>query len=450
MLGMTSKMHKHLLPLANRPMIRYPLEKLAKAGFDEAVVIIHESARPETKSLIDSLNLRMRVELDTVPDEEDFGTADSLRRLRDRINKSKAQNVLLMGCDIITTVSLQAMADVHRKHGATLTCLLRQASAEVAEGSVVPGPKSKRSPEVDFIGVDEEGSRILIYASEADFEDVFPVRLSTLKRHPLIELRTDLIDNHVYMMNAETAFGLLQQNPTIKSIRCELIPHLVKAQFVQSKVQQQVKNLNPDDDDMLSSHDTGAGSGGSLGERRSGDAAADNKLAALAFEMSSAGDAILATSHQQVRGCYAFYGDSEDICIRVNTVAAYMEANRLVLKHSDQFGVSSTGTQKHQHVGSDSLAADDLQLGEKSSIKKSVIGSHCRIGEKVKIINSVLMDGVTIKEGCTINGCIVGEHAEVQEKCDLKECIVGSTQTVFTLTKHANEDLTGIDKMIEI
>ena len=38
-------------------------------------------------------------------------------------------------------------------------------------------------------------------------------------------------------------------------------------------------------------------------------------------------------------------------------------------------------------------------VGEKVSVKKSIIGKHTTIGEKVKISNSVIMDHATIKEG---------------------------------------------------
>lgn len=41
---------------------------------------------------------------------------------------------------------------------------------------------------------------------------------------------------------------------------------------------------------------------------------------------------------------------------------------------------------------------ESVSVGEKVSIKRSVIGKHTTIGEKVKISNSVIMDHVTIKD----------------------------------------------------
>lgn len=50
-------------------------------------------------------------------------------------------------------------------------------------------------------------------------------------------------------------------------------------------------------------------------------------------------------------------------------------------------------------VGNDCMLDDSVSVGEKVSIKKSVIGKHTTIGEKVKISNSVIMDHVTIRDG---------------------------------------------------
>ena len=50
-------------------------------------------------------------------------------------------------------------------------------------------------------------------------------------------------------------------------------------------------------------------------------------------------------------------------------------------------------------VGNDCMVDESVSIGEKVSIKKSIIGKHTTIGEKVKISNSVIMDHVTIMEG---------------------------------------------------
>ena len=50
-------------------------------------------------------------------------------------------------------------------------------------------------------------------------------------------------------------------------------------------------------------------------------------------------------------------------------------------------------------VGADCLVAEGVIIGERVSVKKSVIGRHCEIADKVKVTNSVIMDHVKIEEG---------------------------------------------------
>lgn len=50
-------------------------------------------------------------------------------------------------------------------------------------------------------------------------------------------------------------------------------------------------------------------------------------------------------------------------------------------------------------VGADSLIGPDTHVGEKSSIKRSVIGSSCVIRDRATVANCLLMNSVTVEEG---------------------------------------------------
>ncbi|MBW04136.1 Translation initiation factor eIF-2B subunit gamma, partial [Eschrichtius robustus] len=50
-------------------------------------------------------------------------------------------------------------------------------------------------------------------------------------------------------------------------------------------------------------------------------------------------------------------------------------------------------------VGVDNLIGPDTQVGEKSSIKHSVIGSSCVIRDRVTVTSCLLMNSVTVEEG---------------------------------------------------
>jgi translation initiation factor eIF-2B subunit gamma len=57
-------------------------------------------------------------------------------------------------------------------------------------------------------------------------------------------------------------------------------------------------------------------------------------------------------------------------------------------------------------VSADSLVAATSRIGERTSIKKSLIGRHCVIGKNVRLSNAIVWDFVNIADGYAfvING----------------------------------------------
>ncbi|KAJ6659554.1 hypothetical protein lerEdw1_018789 [Lerista edwardsae] len=127
----------------------------------------------------------------------------------------------------------------------------------------------------------------------------------------------------------------------------------------------------------------------------------------------------------------------EGLCYRVNTLGLYIDANRQVPKmlpvlcpeeplvHStaeiiDKCLFPQPLSRKQEEaaerllkaladrpcflsvpfqIGSDSMVGPSTQVGEKTAIKHSVIGSQCVIKDKVKITNCIIMNSVRIEEG---------------------------------------------------
>lgn len=53
-------------------------------------------------------------------------------------------------------------------------------------------------------------------------------------------------------------------------------------------------------------------------------------------------------------------------------------------------------------------------IGDKSSVKRSVLGRSCKIGNNVKIMNSVIMDNVVIENGCQVQNSVVCSGVKLQ------------------------------------
>ena len=141
-------------------------------------------------------------------DPEDFGTADALRLVRDRLTSPR---VLVAPCDLVTDFRVQHLADLHRVRSSALTALLvaEDKSSATSAATPVPGPKTKRKRERDLVGIDE--SRLLLVASEADLEESLSLRRSTLLEHPKLTVRSDLQDAHLYVLE-KWVVDYLQEN----------------------------------------------------------------------------------------------------------------------------------------------------------------------------------------------------------------------------------------------
>ena len=55
-------------------------------------------------------------------------------------------------------------------------------------------------------------------------------------------------------------------------------------------------------------------------------------------------------------------------------------------------------------------------MGDKCSVKRSVLGPMCKLGAGVKVINSVLMEGCTVGDGCHLQNSILCSGAHLQAR----------------------------------
>lgn len=64
-----------------------------------------------------------------------------------------------------------------------------------------------------------------------------------------------------------------------------------------------------------------------------------------------------------------------------------------------QEGATPSHIDPKAQVSADSLVPSTSRVGEKTSIKKSIIGRHCVIGKNVRLSNVILWDFVNIADG---------------------------------------------------
>ncbi|XP_057714237.1 translation initiation factor eIF-2B subunit gamma [Corythoichthys intestinalis] len=440
MTDLTYNTPKAMLPVGNRPLIWYPLNLLERVGFDEVIVITtKEVQKMMSTDLKLKMDVKMKLDFVCIPEDEDMGTADALRHIQPKIKT----DILILSCDVITDVALHEVVDLFRAHDATLAMLMSKGH-EFTE--TVPGQKGKKKTgeQRDFVGVDQTGQRVLFMANEVDLEDGLSIRKSILTRHPRMLIKTGLMDAHLYCMK-KAVVDFLTENKSISSVRGELVPYLVRKQF--SKAMSRPKCKDDTDEQSQKKSDNSTNNELLISSR-------DNSLLQLALERSCwndhQGDMNEAYHGGKLR-CYVHIME-QGLCFRVNTLAAYIEANRLVPKllcEEPAVHPSAVISERCQ-MGSDSMIGALCQIADKTSIKRSTIGSSTSVKEKVRVTNSIIMHGVTIEEGCNIQGSVICSNAVIGRGSDLKYCLVGSGQRIEPGAERINEVIVGTDQLMEI
>lgn len=279
-------------------------------------------------------------------------------------------------------------------------------------------------------------------ANEADLDEGLVIRKSIMRKHPKMHIKTGLVDAHLYCLK-KSVVDFLVDNKSISSIRGELVPYLVRKQFSKSTNSPKV---NDETHQNLKKNDTNVNLEIQISSR-------DEELLHLTQERSCwndhRGDMSEAYHGGRLR-CYVHIMD-EGICYRVNTLAAYIEANRLAPKLFDEPAVHPSAVVSERClIGADSIIGASCQISDKTSIKRSTIGVSTTVREKVKVTNSIIMHGVTIEEGCNIQGSVICSNAVIGRGADIKYCLVGSAQRIEPDAERTNEVIVGTDQLMEI
>jgi len=123
---------KPVLPVLDRPLIAYTLERLARAGVREVVVNLHHL--PDTVRAALGSGRRFGLSILYVHEPEILGTGGGPRAVRERLGR---EEVLLVNGDMFFDFDLQELLARHRRSGAAATLALRRHPDPGAYSAVV-------------------------------------------------------------------------------------------------------------------------------------------------------------------------------------------------------------------------------------------------------------------------------------------------------------------------
>ncbi|GFO19053.1 translation initiation factor eif-2b subunit gamma, partial [Plakobranchus ocellatus] len=405
MTDLNTECPKALLPVGRYPMIYYPIRTLEKSGFAEIIIITRQSCQAQFASALTPgmVPVKAKLEFLGISDQEDAGTADSLRLIADKVKT----NALVVSCDLITDGDLLDLMSVHRKNDSSLTVMLSQLPTAITADTVVPGFKAKQKNNLgEKISIGFEYSNVehvVYWKAQVDMEDeLVAFSKKFLNRFPCARIQSSWTDCHVYLIR-DFIIKYLKDKGELSSLQGELVPLVVKKQmstFHPAKLQEEAGMDSPNGDLKLDKKKDLVDYAGETCNKLS------HTIKSLSLTSPNFGSNEDAAQKDLIR-CYA-YRQTSGFCVRTNTIAAYAEASKQMPRLTSQFFLpkqtafqnvpENTIIKPKSQVGADSMLGENVEIGEKVSIKKSVLGKFCRVGDGVKITNSVIMDDVSISQ----------------------------------------------------
>ncbi|KAI6366982.1 hypothetical protein MCOR25_005033 [Pyricularia grisea] len=465
---------KALLPIANRPMVWYPLSFCYRVGITDITLICPPTAEEalnaslKTNPFLTSLPLPTPTLLAPKDLTYNTGTADILRL--PEVREAVTQNFFVLPCDLVCELGGDQLVQAWMVKSAKLDGMFteQQSTHEPRSGGLGVWYDTKASPikgeETDFVITtpspklpvappkDSVLTRLqnVVYSMPKDtLNDItddnegFPIRHGLLRAHSRIRMVSSHRDAHIYIF-PHWVMDLVKENPHMESIAEDVVGWWAKATW------QSGLGTKLGLDRILGTSSDEQSSETSQTSSPSTPTKADRPT--LPKRLSSVPDKF------QVPHMTAYIhpsGPTDPLIRRVDTAQALLSVSLQLAKlpsleetgiaaatspfaHSRKVAYPEGVRPRTTITRPDSLVADNVIVEEKVSIKESVIGANCKIEEGAKLQGCLLMDGVVVGKGCRLVRCILGKRSQIGEGSTLMECEVQENLLVEPKTEEKN------------
>lgn len=423
---------KALLPVGPLPVIFFPLHMLQRFGFSEVSVVVLEAQKAEIAQRLDRLpQLTLKIDFISIPNESDFGTADTLRHISDKIRADP----FIVPCDLVTNADLYPLVNKFREQNATLAALLLAGGQD--SDVVLAGPKPKDKPDRDIIMTNLSTGRFVFMASMNDYENDIQLPTHLFRANGKVEVNTKLLDSHIYIMKKWVLDFLAECN--FASIKDKLVPYLLKKQMsrpplVGRDTDKSDFNVNPQVEDIFQFIPTSE---------------LEAKIADSTLYSANK------CRHDRVSDlirCFAVKAPPSTFGLRINNLKSFMAVNRKMTTFDwipDLQLVAPTAKIDSTQV-TDCSFGDVTQISAKTSLKNSIFGANSAVSNKVRISDSIVFNGVQIGEGVVLENCVIADKVKIEANCTLKNCVVGAGYVVEAGSDETKVCLSNTDLFMEI
>jgi NDP-sugar pyrophosphorylase family protein len=359
----SESLHKCLLPIGNRPMILHLLNNLAAAGCSSVIIV----TAPRTVSRLSTVVRSAHHAMDISIISDESCNADDDGETETDVDEESSPLLALLRCkDLIRRDFCVLPADIYVSSSALFVQLFNQLADVFRANNASMATLLLSSAQLDG---DEHDRVLATFNCQPDRDDDTCAQLLSLRG--LADLEEEAIC---------TKLSLLRKFPRLKfASNCFDLCWYIFSHEVMDMVCQLYQETKLDDGmDFWSIRED---------------------LIPRVLKLPRPSFVKIAALH-----------DKDTVLMRVATVRALGDVNK-------QMAVSFPSAGK-----ADVILAESCKLGDKTLIKRSVIGSHVSIGAGSKLVNCVLMDGASIGPNCKVDNSVIGPKAMIHEKATLKDC----------------------------
>ncbi|KAF2843798.1 eukaryotic translation initiation factor-like protein subunit eIF2B-gamma [Patellaria atrata CBS 101060] len=479
---------KALIPIANRPMVWYPLEWCYRMGVTDITLI----TPPESEAALEAA-LSQNPHLTSLPTPKpDILAPKDLTQTTStgeifrfpEVREAITGDFIVLPCDLVCELNGALLAETwlinQAAFGGSAAHINDTRILQTSNGGEKNGRRgglgvwfqtkcetSVKGEETDFIITaplqkpvvpPPVGSLIpeisnLVYSVPTDTlkdiieaEKSFPIRHALLRKHAKIKMYTTYRDSHLYFF-PHWVLDMIAKNEKFDSVSEDVLGWWAKAGWQDGLADKLGLNEILDNTGDDGGEDAMVSSG--ILEDTVDVASLSTTQASTEPSRTFASRVSSIASDLSVPSILAYVQPSSPtlpLIRRVDTVPLLLSVSLRLAKlssiadagkeaspfaHTTKIAHPEAVPRRCRVETQDSLLAENVTVEEKVNIKESVIGANCKIGEGARLLRCLLMEGAVVGENVQLTGCVLGRRCHIvggpakgDEKTNLKDCEV--------------------------
>lgn len=392
---------------------------------------------------------------------------------------SSQSDFFLLPCNLISTFSLQTLANLFRVHQPAIISLFYDATPAIsASSSSSASPEEKQylsgwEPKCVAIESTTHFARMIGAPRVLDeLEGGYKLHKSMLRRHQNLTILTSLLDPHIYVIShwvldlldfahsvasGESSTATMQQSDEsplladdsktkslesqliepMTSVTLDLVPFLIRNQC--NPAMSKWRRTDGSASALSFSHAPQSmtpvvfapidDANGSFNLTASSSLASTTTSGTVsAIPAAQPISAIVHQSfpmHENFR-CLLALAPSTVYCRRIESCTSYLAVNREIASDREIPGQSWPPLSVDNQSDNVSVAFPKAQLGGAGTH----MASDCKLGDATSVKRCIIGKNVRVGAQCKLSGCVILQSAQIDDQCKLDDCVIGVGATI--------------------